>query len=279
MANAQFKLGKRPARPYTSDHTPIADLLKAVPAGTLPAIPKNFGHGYDFGATGWGMQGNGPCDDGSIPEGTYAYNGGGDCADAAFSHVFMESAKDAGRPVPKFTCASTLNNYCEYLGIGTYTDLNENNDQGTDLQDMLDRVQTTGFTDADGNVYKIGKTVSGTPGNLDELWAITYLFEAAYIGVNLQQAQEDAFPGTWDYVADSETVGGHCIPIVGNKGLISWGDRVPFTTSFFEKLCDEFYGFIDPLLYNAVTGETAEHLNDQDLEKYVVLVAQQKAAA
>lgn len=269
-----FKLGKRPARPYTSDHTPIADLVKTLPSGSIPPIPNDFGHGYDFGKSGWGMMGNGPCDDGSIPEGDYAYNGGGDCGWAFWSHAFMESAKNAGRPVPKFTCASTLNNYCEYLNIGTYTNLNTNNDQGTDLQDGLKRVQTTGYTDANGNVYKIGATVSGTPGNIQELWAITYLFEVAMIGVNLQQAQENAFPGTWDYDASSQTVGGHCVAVMGNNGLISWGDRVQFTQAFFEKLCDEYFGYIDPLRYQAVTGETLEDYTDADLEKFVTLVVQ-----
>jgi hypothetical protein len=274
-----LKTGKRPARPYTSAHVPIADLLKAVPAGTLPPIPKNFGHGYDFGGTGWGMMGNGPCDDGTIPAGTYAYDGGGDCADAALSHIFMESARDAGRPIPKFTCASTLNNYAGYLNIGTWQNLTAANDQGTDLQEMLQRVQTTGYTDAAGNVHTIGATVTGEAGNIEQLWAIAYLFEAAYIGVNLQQAQESAFPGTWDYNASSQTVGGHCVPVMGNNGLISWGDRVQFTPAFFEKLNDEQYGFIDPLRYNAVTGDTLEHFNDADLEKFVTLVAQAKAAA
>jgi hypothetical protein len=273
-----YKLGKRAARSYTSDHTPIANLLKTIPSGTIPPIPKTFGHGYDFGATSWGMQGNGPCDDGSIAQGTYAYNGAGDCADAAIAHIFMEAAKDAGRPVPKFTCASTLDNYAEYLGVGSHANLNSNNDEGTDLQDFLKRLQTTGFSDANGNVYKIGATVSGTPGNLNELWAMTYLFEAAYIGVNLQEAQESAFPKTWNYDPQSQTIGGHCIPIVGTGGLISWGDRVGFTTSFFENLCDEFYGFIDPLLYSTVTGETLEKQDDADLEKYIALLTQVKAS-
>ncbi|MBV9805188.1 MAG: hypothetical protein JO130_18465 [Solirubrobacterales bacterium] len=272
-------LGKRPARPYTSDHTPMAELLRAVPSGSIPPIPANFGHGYDFGATGWGMMGNGLCDDGSITDTSlYAYGGGGDCVWAKFSHGFMESARNAGRPIPKFTCASTLNNYCAYLGIGSYENLNASNDQGSDMQEALKRAQTQGYTDAGGNVYKIGKTVSGTPGNLQELWAIAYLFELADIGVNLQQAQENAFPGPWTYVAGSPTIGGHCVPVMGNNGLITWADRVGFTQSFFEQLCDEFYGYIDPLRYNRVTGETLEDYTDADLEKYVVLVAQQKAA-
>lgn len=225
------------------------------------------------------MMGNGPCDDGTIPQNLYAYDGAGDCASAAFSHILMEAAKDAKRPVPKFTCASTLNNYCAYLGIGTFEHLNANNDQGTDLQEMLTRVQTVGYTDANGVAHKIAPTCSATPGDLHELWAIAYLFESAYIGVTLQQAQEDAFPGKWDYVPGSPTVGGHCIPVMGNNGLITWAQRVGFTQSFYEHLNDEAYGFIDPLDYNAKTGETLEHFSNADLEKYVTLVVQAKAAA
>src|ERR1035437_758750 len=272
-------LGKRPARPYTSGHTPIAELLKALPPGSIPPIPTNFGHGLAFGYTGWGEQGNGPCDDGSIADQSlYAFSGGGCCVWSKFAHGFMESARNARRPIPKFTCASTLDNYCSYLGIGAHKNLTASNDQGSDMQAALKIVQTTGFKAADGKVYKIGNTVTGTPGNLKELWAITYLFELCDMGINLQQTQEDVFPDTWDYDPTSQIIGGHCVPAMGNNGLISWGDRVGFTPLFFEKLCEEFYGYLDPLRYNLVTGQTLEHFKDADLEKYVVLVARLKAA-
>lgn len=278
MTAVQFPLGKTPARPYTSDHTPMAELMKVIPSGALPPVPKQFGHGYDFGATGWGMLGNGPCDDGSIRKGLYAFNGTGCCVWSKFGHGFMESAKNAGRPIPKFTCASVNNNYAGYLGVGNYANINAQNDQGTDMQEALKRVQTIGFTDATGGVHKIGKTVTGEPGNIKEMWAIAYFFELGDMGVNLQQAQMDAFPKTWDYDPESSSIGGHNIPAMGKFGLISWGDRVGFTQAFFQKLCDEFYGYIDPLRYSLITGETLENYVDADLEKYITLFPVAKEA-
>ena len=277
-APVPFPLGKLPAKPYSSDHVPVSELLKALPSGALPPIPKNFGHGLDFGLRGWKMMGNGPCDDQSIQQGLYAYNGCGCCVWSKFAHSFMESARNAGRPIPVFTCASVLNNYASYLGVGNYTNLTAENDAGSDMQEALKIVQTTGFIDAQGNAHKIGATVTGTPGNVKEMWAITYLFELGDMGVTLQQAQMEAFPGTWDYDEASEIIGGHCVPAMGNNGLITWADRVEFTPAFVEKLCEEVYGYIDPLRYNAVTGETLEDYTDADLEKFVVLLAEQKKA-
>lgn len=268
-------LGKRPARPPSSDHVAMRDLLKLVPSGTLPRIPAHFGTGLDFGYAGWRMLGNGP--DNTVFEG---FQGCGDCDWAATAHVLMQASHNAGRPVPPFSGKTVVAQYSAYSGYDPQTG---ENDTGTDMQQSITWCQTTGFHDDNDVVYRLGQSISLTPGDLRELWAATYLFEDAKIGVNLQTAQMDQFDAgprpVWDYVAGSPVEGGHAIPTMGNNGLISWAERVGFTQAFIEHQMDEGYCFLLPERYNAVTGETREDLTDADLEKYLTLLPQYRAAA
>ena len=105
-------------------------------------------------------------------------------------------------------------------------------------------------------------------------------------GWQLQQAQEDQFNAgqPWDYVASSSVIGGHNAGVVGrpnktNGRLVTWAKAIEFTPSFYEHLNDESYAWPTLEECNAVTGEDAEHASYVDLEKYVTLVAQQKAQA
>ena len=74
-----MKLGKQPAT-YDSRDIRYSDVRPVGLAPALPPIPApHGGYGEDFGADGWLMLGNGPCDDGSIPETDAAFQGAGDC--------------------------------------------------------------------------------------------------------------------------------------------------------------------------------------------------------
>lgn len=271
-------LGKLPAQPIR-DAIPFADakaaFLKA--GGTLPPVPKMFGHSGDFanGPTadgGWGMLGNGPCDDGSINPDWAAYQGAGDCAWAGPAHEEMEAAKNAGRPVPKFTCLNVLQQYSAYSGYDLETGANDN---GSAVADVIAWRQDKGLEDADGNVYKIGQSFNLTPGDMQQLWEAAYLLECVGIGINVQQAQMDQFQAgkPWAYVAGSPVEGGHYIPIVGKLRLITWATKQEYAESLYEKLCDEAVGYLDLERYNAVTGEDAEHYTSQDIEKYFAVLA------
>ena len=265
---ADLHFGKLHATDPSSDHVAMRDLLKAVPSGVLPPIPEHFGHGNDFGKGAWGMLGNGPCDDGSIPKSDAAYQGAGDCAWAGPAHEEMEAAKDAGGAVPMFTCLNVLEQYSAYSGYDLKTGANDN---GSDTQEVLKWRQTKGLVDANGKVMKIGQTVSLTPGDLNELWAAAYFFEAVGVGVKFQQAQMDQFDAgePWDYVKGSSVEGGHYIPVMSRNGLISWGERVGFTQAWYEHLNDESFAYVSPSRYSAVTGKTSEGFDDQDLELYI----------
>jgi hypothetical protein len=253
---------------------------------TLPTIkPFNHGYGMDFKAgpwPGWGMFGNGPCDDGSITnQGSYMYNGAGNCAWAGPGHETMMLDKNAGRPVAKFTCLNLLNQYAEYLGIGSATALNANNDQGSDVRQVLQWRATKGLLDVNGNAHKVGVYVSGEPGNFQDLWEMFYFFEAAGMGINFPNSAMDQFNNgkMWQPVNGAQIDGGHYIPIVGRPSngvwtCITWGQRQLMTNSFITKYCDEIWAYISPERYNAVTGDTLENYKDADLEKFITLVGQ-----
>lgn len=269
---AELHLGKQDAKPPASGHVRMRDLLAAIPSGALPPIPAHFGHGYDFGADGWLMLGNGP--DPTVSQG---FQGCGDCAWAGPAHEEMEAARNAGRPVPPFNGKTVVAQYSAYSGYDPKTGAKDN---GSDPQQVLAWRQTKGLYDDNGTVYKIGQTVTLDPGDLEQLWAATYLFECTGIGVQLQDAQMTQFDKgePWDYVAGSKVDGGHYIPVMGSAGLVSWGERVGFTHSFYEHCCDEAYAYVDPERYRQATGETAEGYTNQDLEKYISLVAKAKSS-
>lgn len=250
----------------------MSELLRSV-TPSLPPIPTHFGHGYDFGRDGWLMLGNGP-DDTVSP----GFQGCGDCAWAGPAHEEMEAARNAHRPVPQFSGATVVSQYSAYSGYNPQTGANDN---GSDVQQVLAWRQDKGLLDNASTAYKIGQHVALTPGDLHELWAAAYLFECVGIGATMTTAQMDQFDAgqPWDYVAGSPAEGGHYIPVMGDNGLISWGERVGFTRTFYAKQSDEAYAYVDPERYSGVTGETLEHFSDADLEKFLTLVAQAKASA
>ena len=48
-----FHTGKRDARNLLPGTPRMSDLLKTIPAGTVPAPPLNWGHGFAFGNARW----------------------------------------------------------------------------------------------------------------------------------------------------------------------------------------------------------------------------------
>jgi hypothetical protein len=272
-----MKLGKRPAT-YDSRDIRYADVR---PKGTsLPTIPPpGGGYGMDFGAAGWLMLGNGPCDDGSIESSWAAYQGAGDCAWAGPAHETMEAAKNAGRPVPSFTCLSILEQYSAYSGYNLQTGAGDN---GSNVRDVLNWRQTKGLTDTAGNAYKIGTYVALEPGNTQQLWEALWLFEAVGIGINFPNSAMDQFNAgqIWSVVAGAKIDGGHYIPLVGHPieniwTCVTWGKRQTMTPQFLTTYCDEAWAYIDPERYNAVTGETPQDFTNADLGQYITAVSSQ----
>ena len=95
-------MGKLPAT-YDSRDLHYANVR---PKGvTIPQVPYAWGRGRDFAdgppPAGWGMMGNGPVDDSSLPASWTAAQGGcGDCTNADPAHAERMAAHDAGRAIP-----------------------------------------------------------------------------------------------------------------------------------------------------------------------------------
>jgi hypothetical protein len=270
--------GKREAT-YDSRDFRYADLRPKTLA--LPNIPEGWGKGMDFGASGWGMLGNGPCDDGSITDqSSYAYNGAGDCAWAGPAHETMAILKDANGTVPKFTCKNVLDQYAQYLGLTDSTQLTSANDAGSDVRSVLQHRATTGLIDDSGTAHKIGVYVSLELGNWEHLREASYLFEEVGLGIQFATSAMDQFNANqmWTVVNGATIEGGHYVPIVGHPepGLwtcITWGRRQLMTWSFLNKYADELWAYISLERYNSVTGQDAEGYKDVDLSRYLTMVA------
>jgi hypothetical protein len=267
----ELHLGKTAPKPIENT-VPYSDLRKCLVAAgvTLPKPPTVFGHGDDFTGTEWLMLGNGP-DDTVFP----GFQGCGDCAWAGPAHEEKESAKNAGRAMPQFSGKTVVAQYSAYSGYDPQTGTNDN---GSAIADVIKWRQDKGIYDDTGTVYKIGRAVSLTPGNLAELWEAAFLFECAGIGIQVPASVMQQFDAgqPWSYVKGSPIEGGHYIPVIGKLELVSWAETVKFTDGFYEHYNDETVCYLDNERYNAVTGETAEHYSHQDLEKYLVLIAQAK---
>ena len=266
----EFKLGKRPAT-YDKRDLRYADIR---PRGlALPTIPKpGGGYGMDFGTDGWLMLGNGP-DDTVFP----GFGGAGDCAWAGPGHEEMEAAKNSGRPIPKFSGATIIEQYGEYCGYDPHSGTN---DQGSDVREVLNWRQQKGLRDDDGNVYKIGTYVALEPGNVEQLWEALWLFQNVGIGVNFPGSAMDQTNQrqTWSVVAGAQIDGGHYVPLVGHPTdtiwtCVTWGMRQTMTQQWLTTYCEEAWAYIDPERYNRVTGKTQQGWKDADLEQYISQVA------
>jgi hypothetical protein len=274
-----LKLGKKD---FIHDNRDLRwDEIKPKGVAT-PKFPKpHGGFGMDF--KNWLMLGNGPCDDGSIDSSMAAYQGGGDCVIADKFHAFMESAHNAGRPIPSFTALLALQTYSTLgqLTQGAGYDLQTGaNDNGLQIRDALDYSQKNGFVDTAGTVYKLGPYVKLQPGNLAEFWEALWYAEHISIGVQLQQAQMDQFNAGQQltYVPGSPTIGGHDELIVGHPvdnlwtGAM-WASRYTMTPSMITKTCDEAWVWFDPEQISAKTGKSYEGYDPALLEEYLAAVA------
>jgi hypothetical protein len=287
--NADLHLGKLPAGPLRAGTVKYADLRPAlVKAGALPPLPKMWGHGHDFPQGEWLMLGNGPLanGEGQLPAAwAAAQKGCGDCTIAGPAHEEMEAAKNAGRPVPRFSAQTVIDQYIERTkaanGTG-YDPETGSGDTGLEIQAVNEWREQEGIADDAGNRYKIFKPIALEPGNIHEQWEANWLFEKVGLGLVLTEAQMTQFDEraqpTWDYVAGSPEIGGHYVPEVGKLGLISWAEDVYYTPRFIEHQNDEAYAYIDPEIFNRITGKADDEFDEADLERFVVELGKQKIA-
>jgi hypothetical protein len=279
--DADVHMGKRDAQPPGPQHIRWSDLISELDASSIPKLPSSWGHGYALGGgeDPWGMLANGPCDDGTIPTSWYAYNGVGDCAVAGPGHEEMEGARLSGRSTPRFTCLSIADWYAvNVLGLSGARAITADNDEGSDVQTVLQLRQSRGLLDVGGVRYKIGQTF--VLDGLQEIWEAAYVCDVVGIGVQLQQEQMNQFDAgqPWDYVASgpgATVIGGHYIPIMGPSGLITWGKRQGYTQAFIEHQVDEAYAWLDAERLT-VAGLSAEGMTQQQVVEYMQSVISSK---
>lgn len=201
----------------------------------LPNIPDPNNFGHVTAVAQWGMLGNGP-DDNPVEIAV------GDCAFAGPEHIIMGWLAAAKKPIVPFDYASTIAMYSKVTGYdpSQYDPATQTNptDQGGDMSQIAEYWQTSGFTAADGSVHKIGAYLALEPGNLEQLTAAVYIFEAVGIGFALPSSAEQQFEDgqPWTVVPGATIEGGHFVPVEGRtKGLwdgVTWGAPHPIGDDF-----------------------------------------------
>jgi hypothetical protein len=283
-----LKLGKKDPVHHPEDLR-WADLrLTLKAAGLLPPVPATFGHGETY--QDWLMLGNGPVLPGEPPQpANYKepWEGCGDCVWAAAAHEVMESLTNAGQPPA--AVAELFNTEVvvgEYAKVTGYDPVTGTGDEGTEVRTRLVHMQENGILDAKETLHKIGQFVELEPGNVQHLLEALYFFEALPLGVQIGNAQQEAFAiaerngstPVWTHVAGSEKLDGHCIPMVGRPddehfAALSWGRRLLLTPTFLEKQCDEAWAYVSQDRIDKVTGTSYVGVNETQLEAYLRLVA------
>ncbi|PXW28783.1 UNVERIFIED_CONTAM: hypothetical protein DES50_11167 [Williamsia faeni] len=219
------KLGKLPARPGAAK----LRLSTYLDTSVLPKPPAEFGH--EGLVSSWGMLGN---------------DSWGDCVWAGAGHEIMLWNAEAQTTVA-IDADATLHNYSQVTGFDPNAGAPGHNptDQGTDMEKAARYRRRTGFIDANGHRHKIGAYVALRPGNLNDLWYATYLFDGVGIGVEFPAQWMDAFNEhrPWDSVAHPTIEGGHYITSVAKKGgtatIVTWGCGIPLTAAGYQQFNDE----------------------------------------
>lgn len=244
-------LGKTPARP---DAVKLK-LASYIDASVLPKPPTEFGH--ERLVTQWGMLGN---------------DNAGCCVWSGAGHEVMLWNREAGRTA-NITTTSTLRNYSLVTG---YNPNDPSTDQGTDMQVAASYRRKTGLLDAGGKRHKIGAYVALKPGDLNELWYATYLFDGVGIGVAFPSQWMDAFNAgkPWDAVRRPKIEGGHYITDAakraGNSVIVTWGQTTPLTPRGYQQFNDESLAYLTE--EKLVNGKSLEGFDLATLRKDLGLV-------
>lgn len=211
---------KFPAGLHDLTHYAAGALPKAPASVAVPDVPD------------WGMDGNGP-----DPSCTVAPEGVGDCGVAGLNHLLM-SAAAATRETETFPSADQVVSY--YL---SYTG---GQDTGVVLSDFLAYVAEHGFYG-----HKVAAYAPVRVSDIPTLQFAVNAYDAAYCGIAVTQAMEQAFaaglPWTAD-VADSPVVGGHCVPVVGYDSqylyIVTWGQVQSVAYSAWHHIASEAWAVI-----------------------------------
>ena len=256
---------------------------RALGTRKLTIWPPPWGHGNTY--KDWGMLANGP--DPTAPPAIRG-TGAGCCVVSSAANETKISLTDSGiykveGAAALFNGTTTISDYSVTSGFDPTTGANDN---GLEIRQFLSYRQKTGIVDTNGHRHKIGPFVLGDPGNVEHMLEMAFFFEACPIGLEIQQAQMDQFEKgetegrapVWRWVTGSQSLGGHCIPVVGRPGDgwwtgLSWRLRLLMNQLFISKACEEIWGYLTPERISRVTGKSYEHASPEALEEYLHRVA------
>jgi hypothetical protein len=223
-----FKLGKKPARPWQAPGNAFR-FARYADRAAMPVPPAAFGHENLIAS--WPL---------------FANNRYGDCVWAGAAHETMLLTKEGGKPA-SFTDANVLSDYAAITGFDPRDPVT---DQGTDMQEAAAYRRRTGIVDVRGRRHLIASYLCIEPGNLDELVLAGYLFVAG-VGLQLPSSALDQSKKreVWDVVVGSSSEGGHYVPLFGRRAdgllvFVSWGAVQLATPRFVQTYCDEAIAYL-----------------------------------
>jgi hypothetical protein len=247
---APGKLGRRP-RDISRPAPRFEDyLITGAEAAELPHLlgTQDIDYGTAVAASpgGFPMYCNGPDPANAVacpgsPEGC------GNCAWAYWGHAIQSWTLYEQAELVTVSPSAIIAAYADCTG---YSPLTGANDNGTELQDALEYMRQTGIPDSSGKVHKIVAyaEVSGFQSQ-QRVAQVLDLCGTGYVGVNLQQAQEDQFGNEqpWDWEG-SPVIGGHAIGLQQRAGsglsklrVTTWGALWEATTAFWSNCVEEFW--------------------------------------
>jgi hypothetical protein len=219
----------------------------------------------------WQMDGNGPDPEVTIMGSNWS--GAGDCVEAYKAHGLLNADWD-GVPAADKVTAPTANavveQYCTYQGCTPAQLLNDPDvyDQGEDMTTSL--VQWTKGTEYK---CKLGFTAPVNQTAADIQLAL-WLSGGIGLGIQVQEAQEEQFPNTWQWVPGSPIIGGHAIWVCGYDAdvvwLITWGQMIAGTWDFVLNATDEIHASIFSPQLKAGKGPTGLNIAQWEADLHAI---------
>lgn len=243
---AHYRLGKAPARPRAVKFR----LTDYFDLGTLPTIPRAFGHEAKVGD--WGMLGNDQY---------------GDCVWAGAAHETLLWNAANGRAVD-FTDEAVLSDYSAVTG---FNPADPDSDQGTDMAQAASYRRRRGVVDANGNRHTVGAYLAIDPKHVPTLKAAAYIFGAVGLGIQFPDSAMDQFNKgkVWRVTPGSTIEGGHYVPVVGASSayvhVVTWGKVQRATNAFVQTYADEAFVYVSA--EDLTNGRTPEGFDVATLQR------------
>lgn len=190
----------------------------------------------------------------------------GDCTVAGIAHVIGAMAVYGGHPLPLFANTEIVRVYSAVSGYDPQTGANDN---GANMQTVLDYIKSDGITDTTGKVHKIvAYAAFRNPKDTTLLAEVLNTFGAAYVGIDCPASAQTEFGKLWTWQPTSPIEGGHAIgfhrrePLTATGSIVysTWGALQPATPEFHEHYSEESWAVVSQDWLEA-NGDSPEGLN------------------